>query len=196
MELFIVLAILAILIHFLYWEEGQKPWLNVCLCSLPYTWVLIKVEHAVVHLVAEVRKYPETSAYNYDAINLADDNPKTCSIGSNSGCKSMGSSRAKAPGESLKLDDTSKFIGPARDRVVQVSSKGGDGINISLPLRMQVKAVEEDEAAFTGDALKNKGNMILIRHLNGNVPINVHNTEFKVTQGDKGTRGQIIALSG
>ena len=92
--------------------------------------------------------------------------------------------------------DRPEFRWPAKGRIIQGFSNGGDGINIAVPEGTQVKAVEEGEVAFAGSELKGYGNMILIRHPNGYVSAYAHNSELEVKRGDKVKRGQTIAKSG
>lgn len=88
------------------------------------------------------------------------------------------------------------FTLPARGRIIQNFSTGGDGINIALPEGTLVKAIDDGEVAYADSKLAGYGNMIMIRHSNGYVAVYAHNSELEVKRGDKVKRGQTIAKSG
>ena len=97
----------------------------------------------------------------------------------------------------IPAEEGPEFRWPARGRVIQGFSSGGnDGINIAVPEGTQVKAAENGEVAYAGSELKGYGNMVLIRHEGGYVTAYAHNGELQVRKGDKVKRGQTIAKSG
>ncbi len=89
-----------------------------------------------------------------------------------------------------------KFSWPVKGSIIQPFGNGNDGINISVPLGTDVKAIEQGEVAFAGNQISDYGNMLLIRHPNGYVSAYAHNKELIVKRGDKVARGQTIAKSG
>ncbi len=89
-----------------------------------------------------------------------------------------------------------KFSWPVNGLIIQSFGNQSDGINMSVPLGTEIKAMEQGEVAFAGSGLSGYGNMILIRHPNGYVSVYAHNSELIVKRGDKVTRGQTIAKSG
>jgi murein DD-endopeptidase MepM/ murein hydrolase activator NlpD len=93
--------------------------------------------------------------------------------------------------------DRPEFRWPARGRIIQGFSTGGnDGINIAVPEGTPVKAAEGGQVAYAGSELKGYGNLVLIRHPNGYVTAYAHNGELEVKRGDTVKRGQTIAKSG
>jgi murein DD-endopeptidase MepM/ murein hydrolase activator NlpD len=93
--------------------------------------------------------------------------------------------------------EADKFRWPARGRIIQGFSSGGnDGINIAVPEGTPVKAAEDGQVAYAGSELKGYGNLVLIRHSNGFVTAYAHNGELDVKRGDTVKRGQTIAKSG
>lgn len=208
--LFLCLAALAILIHFLYWAQGQKPWLKDCLYSLLYAWVLINIVPIGAHLMMDEPKSvePRTASASSN-LHPSDDKPfdpsqvkssdidtsSTCSVGSDGGCGSMGAAHNSAPKKTSSYGPTN-FTAPAHGRLIQDFATSGDGINIALRTGTPVKAVEYGEVAYAGGSLQGYGNMILIRHANGYVSAYAHNSELSVKLGDRVERGQTIAKSG
>ena len=82
--------------------------------------------------------------------------------------------------------EADKFRWPARGRIIQGFSSGGnDGINIAVPEGTQVKAAEDGQVAYAGSELKGYGNLVLIRHPNGFVTAYAHNGELDVKRGDR-----------
>jgi murein DD-endopeptidase MepM/ murein hydrolase activator NlpD len=99
--------------------------------------------------------------------------------------------------EASAVDSHPEFRWPARGRIIQAFSSGGnDGINISVPEGTQVKAAEGGVVAYAGNELKGYGNLVLIRHPNGFVTAYAHNGHLEVRRGDQVKRGQTIARSG
>jgi murein DD-endopeptidase MepM/ murein hydrolase activator NlpD len=106
---------------------------------------------------------------------------------------------APAAEEATKVStsDADKFRWPAKGRIIQGFSSGGnDGINIAVPEGTPVKAAEDGQVAYAGSELKGYGNLVLIRHPNGFVTAYAHNGELDVKRGDTVKRGQTIAKSG
>jgi murein DD-endopeptidase MepM/ murein hydrolase activator NlpD len=106
---------------------------------------------------------------------------------------------APAAEEATKVStsDADKFRWPAKGRIIQGFSSGGnDGINIAVPEGTPVKAAEDGQVAYAGSELKGYGNLVLIRHSNGFVTAYAHNGELDVKRGDTVKRGQTIAKSG
>jgi murein DD-endopeptidase MepM/ murein hydrolase activator NlpD len=98
---------------------------------------------------------------------------------------------------SAPADDQPEFRWPARGRIIQGFSSGGnDGINIAVPEGTPVKAAEGGQVAYAGSELKGYGNLVLIRHPNGFVTAYAHNGALEVKRGDTVKRGQTIAKSG
>ncbi|MCX7898773.1 MAG: peptidoglycan DD-metalloendopeptidase family protein, partial [Methylocystis sp.] len=111
--------------------------------------------------------------------------------------KTTTSSIAPAEKPVVNTDGKPEFRWPARGRVIQGFSAGGnDGINIAVPEGTPVKAAEGGTVAYAGSELKGYGNLVLIRHPNGFVTAYAHNGELSVKRGDTVKRGQTIAKSG
>ncbi|MGE3308043.1 MAG: peptidoglycan DD-metalloendopeptidase family protein [Rhizobiaceae bacterium] len=89
---------------------------------------------------------------------------------------------------------------PVKGRVVSGYGSGGgkknDGIDIAVPEGTAVKAAENGVVIYAGDGLKEFGNTVLVRHENGLVTVYGHNSDLKVTRGQKVKRGEQIATSG
>jgi murein DD-endopeptidase MepM/ murein hydrolase activator NlpD len=93
------------------------------------------------------------------------------------------------------------FRWPVRGKVItgygaKTNGKANDGINMAVPEGTPVKAAEDGVVAYSGNELKNYGNLVLVRHSNGYVTAYAHASELMVKRGDTIKRGQIIAKSG
>ena len=94
-----------------------------------------------------------------------------------------------------------KFIWPVSGKVISnfgVTGKGrkNDGINISAPAGSSVKAGDKGVVAYTGNALKGFGNLILIKHSDGYITAYAHTDKILVKKGQTVVRGEKIATVG
>jgi murein DD-endopeptidase MepM/ murein hydrolase activator NlpD len=71
-----------------------------------------------------------------------------------------------------------------------------DGIDIAVPAGTDVRASADGVVAYTGDDLRNFGNLILVRHDGGFVTAYAHVDQILVKVNDQVHRGQVIAKSG
>jgi murein DD-endopeptidase MepM/ murein hydrolase activator NlpD len=93
------------------------------------------------------------------------------------------------------------FRWPARGKVIagygaKTNGKANDGINLAVPEGTPVKAAEDGVVTYSGNELKNYGNLVLVHHSNGYVTAYAHASELLVKHGDVVKRGQVIAKSG
>ena len=93
------------------------------------------------------------------------------------------------------------FFWPVRGKIVSnfggtTNGQSNDGINLAVPEGTPVKAVDDGEVAYSGDELKNYGNLIVLRHKDGLVTGYAHLSELLVTRGSQVKRGEIIGRSG
>jgi murein DD-endopeptidase MepM/ murein hydrolase activator NlpD len=107
-----------------------------------------------------------------------------------------------APLPAIAWSDSSiKFVWPANGKVISGfgSSNNGernDGINIALPAGTPIKAAASGTVSYSGDELKDYGNLLLIKHDGGFVTAYAHVEKLLVQRGDVVTRGQVIAYAG
>ena len=71
-----------------------------------------------------------------------------------------------------------------------------DGINISAPAGAPVRSADAGTVSYVGNELKAYGNLVLIKHDNGNVTAYAHSQSVTVSRGERVSRGQIIAYAG
>ena len=93
------------------------------------------------------------------------------------------------------------FRWPVRGKVIagygaKTNGKANDGINLAVPEGTPVKASEDGVVTYSGNELKNYGNLVLVHHSNGYVTAYAHASELLVKRGDTIKRGQVIAKSG
>ena len=106
-----------------------------------------------------------------------------------------------APASSERLESSVKFVWPANGKVIAgfgSSSNGerNDGINIALPVGTPIKASAGGTVSYSGDELKDYGNLLLIKHDGGFVTAYAHAEKLLVQRGDVVTKGQVIAYAG
>jgi murein DD-endopeptidase MepM/ murein hydrolase activator NlpD len=93
------------------------------------------------------------------------------------------------------------FIWPASGKVISgfgTTSNGerNDGINIAMPQGAPIKAAASGTVSYSGDELKDYGNLLLIKHDGGYVTAYAHADRLLVQRGDAVTKGQVIAYAG
>jgi murein DD-endopeptidase MepM/ murein hydrolase activator NlpD len=93
------------------------------------------------------------------------------------------------------------FRWPVRGKVItaygaKANGRANDGINLAVPEGTPVKAAEDGVVTYSGNELKNYGNLVLVKHSNGYITAYAHASELLVKRGDTIKRGQIIAKSG
>ena len=93
------------------------------------------------------------------------------------------------------------FAWPARGRVISNfgSTQNGernDGINIAMPEGTPIKAAASGTVSYSGDELKDYGNLLLIKHDGGYVTAYAHADHLLVARGQTVTKGQVIAYAG
>ena len=94
-----------------------------------------------------------------------------------------------------------QFRAPVRGRVIaSFGPKPGGaqnyGVNFAVPEGTGVRAAEDGVVTYSGNELKNYGNLVLIKHADGYVTAYAHNSELSVKKGDTVRRGQIISKAG
>jgi murein DD-endopeptidase MepM/ murein hydrolase activator NlpD len=109
--------------------------------------------------------------------------------------------KATPPVAAERLDSSVKFVWPASGKVISgfgSSSNGerNDGINIALPAGTPIKASASGTVSYSGDELKDYGNLLLIKHDGGFVTAYAHAEKLLVQRGDVVTKGQVIAYAG
>jgi murein DD-endopeptidase MepM/ murein hydrolase activator NlpD len=93
------------------------------------------------------------------------------------------------------------FAWPARGRVISNfgSTQNGernDGINIAMPEGTPIKAAASGTVSYSGDELKDYGNLLLIKHDGGYVTAYAHADHLLVARGQAVTKGQVIGYVG
>ena len=97
--------------------------------------------------------------------------------------------------------DPKGFIWPLKGRILTrfgPIEKGlkNDGLNIAAPVGAPVRAAQNGIVAYSGDALKGFGQLVLIKHDRGYVTAYAHNQAILVKAGQQVQRGQVIARAG
>ncbi len=95
----------------------------------------------------------------------------------------------------------SGFLWPVKGKVASRFGprEGGlhnDGINILAKAGTPVKAAEAGVVVYASNALEGYGNLLLVKHSGGWVTAYAHNERLLVRQGQKVTRGQVVARVG
>lgn len=94
-----------------------------------------------------------------------------------------------------------RFIWPVQGRVLAEfgARQGGernDGINIEASYGTPIYAASDGTVSYSGNELRNYGNLMLVRHDSGFVTAYAHADHFVVGKSERVRRGQIIGYVG
>ncbi len=97
--------------------------------------------------------------------------------------------------------DAPTFVWPVSGPVIadfgkSTNGERNDGINISAPMDTPIHAAAGGTVTYSGNELKDYGNLVLIRHADGYVTAYAHADRVLVGRGDTVARGQVIGYSG
>lgn len=97
--------------------------------------------------------------------------------------------------------DAPAFGWPVSGRVISdfgSTANGGknDGINIATAMDAPIHASASGTVTYAGDELKNYGNLVLIKHVDGFTTAYAHADRLVVARGDVVTKGQVIGYAG
>ncbi len=106
--------------------------------------------------------------------------------------------RNEAP---VAIDSDAGFVWPVRGRVITdfgaaASGERNDGINIVAPQGTPIRAAAGGTVSYSGNEVRNYGNLMLLRHDSGYVTAYAHADHFVVNKGDYVSKGQIIGYVG
>ena len=93
------------------------------------------------------------------------------------------------------------FAWPVSGRVISdfgSTANGGknDGINIATTMDAPIRASASGTVTYAGDALKNYGNLVLVKHSGGYTTAYAHANRLLVARGAFVTQGQVIGYAG
>ena len=93
------------------------------------------------------------------------------------------------------------FAWPVSGRVISdfgSTANGGknDGINIATTMDAPIRASASGTVTYAGDALKNYGNLVLVKHSGGYTTAYAHADRLLVARGAVVTQGQVIGYAG
>ena len=118
--------------------------------------------------------------------------------------KSNSVARNDLPAYQAPRVDTSNapsFVWPVSGEII--SNFGGpavgernDGINIATAMGTPIHAAASGTITYSGNELKDYGNLVLIKHEDGYVTAYAHADRLIVTRGDVVSRGQVIGYAG
>ncbi|RDE09301.1 peptidoglycan DD-metalloendopeptidase family protein [Pelagibacterium lacus] len=110
---------------------------------------------------------------------------------------SLPSQSAPAATQPAAASSGDKFRWPLSGRVItDFAASRGTGINIESPEGTAVRAAENGEVIYVGNAVEGYGNLILIKHDNGYVSAYAHLANISVSKGATVARGDSIGTVG
>ena len=108
---------------------------------------------------------------------------------------------APAPTEEMSGNAAIAFAWPVNGTVISnfgSTGTGGrnDGINIATAMRAPIRAAAGGTVTYSGNELRDYGNLVLIKHAGGYVTAYAHADRLLVNRGDTVTKGQVIGYAG
>jgi len=92
---------------------------------------------------------------------------------------------------------TGSFRWPVKGRVIaDFRASKNTGVNIEVPEGSSVRAAENGEVIYVGNAVEGFGNLVLIKHSNGYVSAYAHLKDITVAKGASVDRGDSIGTAG
>ena len=93
------------------------------------------------------------------------------------------------------------FAWPASGKVISTfgtttNGERNDGINIAMAMGAPIHAAASGTVSYSGNELKDYGNLLLIKHPGGYVTAYAHADQLLVHSGDAVTTGQVIGYAG
>jgi murein DD-endopeptidase MepM/ murein hydrolase activator NlpD len=93
------------------------------------------------------------------------------------------------------------FDWPLKGRVISGfgtthNGERNDGINIAAPAGTPIRAAASGTVTYSGDELKDYGNLILLKHSGGYVTAYAHADRLIVSRGETVRQGQVIGYTG
>ena len=97
--------------------------------------------------------------------------------------------------------DAPAFVWPVSGSVISnfgatTNGERNDGINIAAPSGTPIHAAAAGTVTYSGNELKDYGNLVLIKHDSGYVTAYAHADKLIVNRGDTVTKGQVIGYAG
>jgi murein DD-endopeptidase MepM/ murein hydrolase activator NlpD len=77
-----------------------------------------------------------------------------------------------------------------------VTGGRNDGINIATTMHAPIRAAASGTVTYSGNELKDYGNLVLIKHADGYVTAYAHAERLLVNRGDSVSKGQVIGYAG
>jgi murein DD-endopeptidase MepM/ murein hydrolase activator NlpD len=170
-------------------------------CATPYTHLAWNVRHEPLNKSSHTATYEQSShpsqktavptphprpAWYQDTTKPAQDDSDDFLSGTPGPAASSGSVR---------------FAWPVTGRVIEpfgsvASGERNDGINIAASYGEPIRASADGIVTYTGNDLRNYGNLALIKHQGSYVTAYAHAERFVVSRGDHVAKGQVIGYAG
>jgi|GEM_PF-1333844 len=99
----------------------------------------------------------------------------------------------KAPAK--QASNASSWLWPVEGQVIDNFGER-KGLHIKNAKGSKIKAAQNGEVVYSGNALKGYGNLIIIKHADNYLSAYAHNDSLLVGEGTKVTQGQVIATMG
>jgi lipoprotein NlpD len=91
---------------------------------------------------------------------------------------------------------TTLFPWPTQGKLIRNFSKSHEGIKISGKLKDPIHAVAPGRVIYKGSALKEYGNLVIVKHDNSLLSVYAHTHKILVSEGSTVNKGQEIAQMG
>ncbi len=97
-----------------------------------------------------------------------------------------------------KIKSSKSWSIPVEGKIIKKFSKKNNHLGLTFNTKpgQKVRAIRDGVVAYSGDKMKSHGKMVIIKHPLGFYSSYTQNKKIKVIDGDKVSKGQVIASTG
>ncbi len=103
---------------------------------------------------------------------------------------------ATKPAASMASVRAAAWQWPVEGKLIKSFAEQREGITIAAKKGTPIHASASGEVAYVGSQLKDYGNLVIVRHVNGEMSSYAHASEIIVTRGDHVKQGDVLGYVG
>lgn len=167
-------------------------------CATPYTHLAWNVRHEPLNKSSSHETYRRTAYRDERSVPTPRPRPAWYQDSANS---AQDDDDLAADTPSQASSGSVRFAWPVTGRIIEpfgsvASGERNDGINIAASYDEPIRASADGIVTYTGNDLRNYGNLALIKHAGNYVTAYAHADRFVVSRGDHVAKGQVIGYAG